>query len=73
MDDNLISQLLDTQGDADFGDSDLIKMRKVSVYSAWHRFPQLRNSRCMLPSITQYRSISQLRAKTEAPEQDSFT
>jgi hypothetical protein len=30
MDDQLITQLLDTQGDADFGDSDLIKMRKVS-------------------------------------------
>ncbi len=30
MDDNPISQFLDTQADADYGESDLVKMRKVS-------------------------------------------
>ena len=34
MDDNLISQFLDTPADADYGESDLIKMRKVQTFDA---------------------------------------
>ena len=34
MDDNLISQFLDTPADADYGESDLIKMRKVRSFDA---------------------------------------
>ena len=33
MDDNPISQFLDTQADADYGESDLVKMRKASFLS----------------------------------------
>ena len=34
MDDNLISQFLDTPADADYGESDLIKMKKVRSLDA---------------------------------------
>lgn len=54
MDDNLISQFLDTPADADYGESDLIKMRKVQCitmpYSVNHRTGCKR-----LLLITQYR------------------
>ena len=53
MDDNLISQFLDTPADADYGESDIIKMRKVHRTIA----PCSTSYRASKPLlITQYRS-----------------
>lgn len=55
MDDNLISQFLDTPADADYGESALVKMRKVACYSDLC-FRLYRTDCRMLSHITQYRS-----------------
>ena len=54
MDDNLISQFLDTPADADYGESDLIKMRKVQSSDALRCIFIGRGEGSLV--ITQYRS-----------------